>query len=108
MNVLALVGNVCSSVILTPSDRPDGPCTGEFRIAVSRPAGETEADFFDVVVGGRQAEICEMYLDIGRRIGIEGCLAQRFHLVNGDPTSRVVVNARRVELLSPRKATPTA
>ena len=101
MNIVALIGNVASEPdARTTSAGGRRVCT--FRLAVSRPGGE-EADFFTIATWERQAEVCEAYLSVGRRVAIEGrlhhgavCLAESdSHEI--DRTVQVV--ASRVQLL---------
>lgn len=100
MNMVALVGNVAS--------KPDtkvtsgGKTVGSFRLAVSRVGGE-QADFFTVVAWERQAQICDEYLTVGRKIAIEGrLLHSSWRNEKNEARSRVEVVAHRVELLGPR------
>lgn len=99
MNIVALIGNVASDPALTYTTNGKAVCT--FRIAVSRPGGE-DADFFTIASFDRQAEVCNEYLSIGRRIAVEG----RMHYADRDGSGdhRVEVVANRVELLGARQA----
>jgi single-strand DNA-binding protein len=96
MNVVALIGNVATEPEMryTPSGR--AVCT--FRLAVSRPGGE-EADFFSIVTWERQAEVCNEYLSLGRRVAIEGRLHHSTWEAEDGRQSKVEVVASRVELL---------
>jgi single-strand DNA-binding protein len=99
MNLVALIGNVSTDPEIKYTPTGKAICT--FRIAVSRAGGE-QADFFNVVSWERQAEVCNEYLSVGRRVGIEGRL---HHVVreatceNGETRSYVEVIANRVQLL---------
>jgi single-strand DNA-binding protein len=94
MNLVALIGNVATDPEITYANGK-GTCT--FRIAVSRPGGE-QADFFNVSTTERQAEVCNEYLSMGRRVGIEGRLAH----VPSESGSMVEIVASRVQLLGAR------
>jgi single-strand DNA-binding protein len=97
MNMVALVGNVASKPEVRETATGRTCCT--FRLAVSR-IGGTQADFLTVVAWERQAEICGKYIDIGRRIGVEGRLHHTtWKADDGSPRSRVEVIASRVELM---------
>ena len=101
MNVVALVGNVASAP--ETKQTSGGRTVASFRLAVSRIGGE-QADFFTVVTWERQAEICQEYLSVGRRVAIEGrLLHSQWKTEDKQPRSRVEVVAHRVELLGPRK-----
>lgn len=99
MNLVAIIGNVSSQPELTYT--PSGKAVCTFRIAVSRPGGD-EADFFDVLSVERQAEVCAEYLQVGRRVGIEGRLQHSaWEDEEGKRRSKVQVIADRVQLLGP-------
>ena len=107
MNIVAIIGNVASEPELRHTEQGKAVCS--FRIAVSRPGDVQQADFFDVVTVDRQAEICKEFIDIGRRISVQGRMRYRVHDA-GDPIRRTNVElvACRVELLSsiPRSSSP--
>lgn len=97
MNIVAIIGNVASHTVLEHT--PAGRAVCRFRLAVSRPGGDS-ADFFDVVAWERQAELCDKYLHVGRRIGVEGRLHQSFWKAeDGNKKSAIEVVAHRVQLL---------
>jgi single-strand DNA-binding protein len=97
VNIVAVVGNVASEPELRHTSQGRAICT--FRVAVSRPGGE-QADFFTVAAWERQAEVCNQYLAIGRRVAIDGrmhcCLTEA---PDGEHSSRIEIVAHRVELL---------
>lgn len=104
MNIVALIGNLATDPELRHTANGRAVCT--FRIAVSRASGD-QADFFTVVTWERQAEVCQQYLTIGRRVAIEG----RMHHVSWEAAdgrrSRVEVIAHRVHMLgAPRRGEP--
>ena len=97
MNLVAIIGNVASEPKLRHTDSGKAVCS--FRVAISRPGG-LEADFMTVVTWERQAEICDRYLYIGRRVGIEGRLHHSTWEEDDDvQKSKVEVIANRVQLL---------
>lgn len=101
MNIVALVGNVVADPELRYTQA--GKAITNFRIAISRPNGET-ADFINIVCFERQAEIAEEYLSKGRRVGIEGRLSHStWETDAGDKRSKVEVLAHRVHLLGTRQ-----
>ena len=99
MNIVAIIGNVASEPKLRNTSQGRAVCC--FRVAVSRPGDGTTADFFDVVTWERQAEICKQYLDLGRRIAVEGRMHCRsYRDVDDVRRTSVELVASRVELLS--------
>lgn len=60
---------------------PSGVAVASFTVAVDRPfagkQGERQADFIDIVVWQRQAEICHRNLTKGRLVAVEGRLQIR-------------------------------
>ena len=106
MNLVALIGNVASEPELRYSASGKAVCT--FRLAISRPGG-AEADFITCVAWDRQAEICDQYIYIGRRLGIEGKLRQSVWETDDGRKSKVEVVAHRVQLLgAPRSDDETS
>ncbi len=108
MNLVALVGNLATEPELRHTE--DGSktlCT--FRLAVSR-IGSTDADFFNVVTWGRQAEICSQHLSIGRRVAVDGRLRySAWDAPDGTRRSRIEVVAQRIDMLDGgRRRTATA
>ena len=99
MNMVALVGNLASEPQLRQTGNGRAVCT--FRVAVSRVGGE-QADFFTVVAWERQAEVCQEFLTLGRRVGIEGRLHHSTWEAAEGRRSKVEVVAHRVELLGNR------
>jgi len=103
MNLVALIGNVASEPELRYTGSGKAVCS--FRLAISRPGG-TEADFFTIVTWERQAEVCDRYLYIGRRVGVEGRLHQTAAVRTDSEykRSKTEVVAHRVQLLgAPRQ-----
>ena len=97
MNLVALIGNVASAPECRYTDSGKAVCT--FRLAISRPNG-TDADFVTVVAWERQAEVCERYAYVGRRLGVEGRLHHAtWETDEGNRRSAVEVIAHRVQLL---------
>lgn len=104
MNIVAIVGNVASEPELRHTSQGRAICT--FRIAVSRPGSE-EADFFTVAAWERQAEVCNEYLGIGRRIAVDGRMHCRIEdEPDGTRASRIEIVAHRIDLFG--RTTETA
>lgn len=99
MNLVALIGNVAQKPELRYTANGRAVCT--FRLAVSR-SGMEQADFFTVVAWERQAEICGQYLEVGRRVGVEGRLHHSTWDGSAGRRSAVEVVAHRVQLIGSR------
>ncbi|MBI2891030.1 MAG: single-stranded DNA-binding protein [Nitrospirae bacterium] len=62
-----------------------------------------EASFFDVVVFGKQAEVCSEYLGKGRSVLVEGRLRQQRWEKDGQKRSKVEIVADRVRFMGPAR-----
>ena len=63
-------------------------------------ASHQQTQWHNVVVWGRQAEACGMYLHKGRQVYVEGALRSRqYDTANGEPRSIVEIIARQVQFL---------
>ena len=107
MNKIILMGRLTRDpeVRVTPSEKT--VCT--FNLAVDRQfanqSGEREADFINIVVWGKAAELCGISLAKGNRLLVEGRLQLRNYVAK-DGTKRYVteVIANNVEFVE-RKST---
>ncbi len=78
MNAVNIGGRLANDVELRTTT--SGKSVASFRIAVKREyakEGETQADFFNVVVWNRQAENCGKYLKKGSYVTMKGRLQTR-------------------------------
>ena len=76
MNSVNLIGRLTADPDLR--NAKNDTTVGSLRLAIQRPRKDGEdqgAEFVDVTVFGRQAEICKQYLAKGRKIGVEGTVA---------------------------------
>lgn len=75
----------------------------QFSIAVDRPFSkekEKTADFFRIVVFGKQAENCEKFLAKGRLVGVQGRLQNNNYTTQtGEKRYTTEIVAERVEFL---------
>ncbi len=92
-----------------------GTAVSKFSLAINRrrkvdDQWTDEANFFDVVVWGKTAEALTPYLLKGKQIGIQGELRQNRWEQDGQPRSRVEINAFNIQLLGSRtdSASPKA
>lgn len=101
MNVVILIGNLASDVDVR--EVGEGRKVAHFRLAVDRRSSAGGADFVDVSVWEKQAEVCERFLSKGRRVAVDGRLRSRtWDDAEGKRKYGVEVVANSVEFLSPR------
>jgi single-strand DNA-binding protein len=102
INHVVLVGRLTRDAELRYTN--SGLQIGKFSVAINRRRKQgdqwiDEANFFDVVLMGRQAEAIHQYLKKGKQVGIEGELRQDRWEQDGQRRSKVEVYARNVQLL---------
>ncbi len=66
-----------------------------------------EVSYFDIESWGKQAEICEKYLEKGRGIRVVGRLKQNRWEQDGHSRSKIVIVAEHIEFRPKTKATPS-
>lgn len=77
-----------------------GKAVATFTIAVNRGYGKDEADFFRVVVWGKQGENCANYLAKGRQVAIQGRLQNNnYETSTGEKRYTTEIVAHTVEFL---------
>ena len=76
MNFFGIIGNLCSDPKM--GETKSGKVYCRFNVAVSRnytnKNGERLADFFDITVWDKQAELCNQYLTKGSKVSIIGTI----------------------------------
>ncbi len=104
LNKVILIGNLTRDPELRAI--PSGTSVVKFGIAVNRRwknrDGEKveDVDFFNVVVWGKMAEICHMYINKGSPVAVEGRLSSRsWETEDGQKRSTVEVVAENVQFL---------
>lgn len=106
MNRVVLVGNLTKDPEVRTTN--SGSSLTKMRIAVNDrikkgDVWEDYANFFDVVVFGKQAESCAQYLAKGKQIAVDGRLRWRSWENNeGQKRSAVEVIAENVLFLTPK------
>ncbi|KXG73892.1 single-stranded DNA-binding protein [Thermotalea metallivorans] len=100
MNQVILIGRLTRDPELRFT-AGSGKAVATFTIAVNRPfSKENEADFFRIVVWGKQGEHCANYLAKGRLVAIQGRLQNNnFETQTGEKRYTTEVVADRVEFL---------
>ena len=84
---------------------PGGMAIGTLSLAINRKVKKgqewtDEANYFDVVIFGKQAESLQRFLTKGKQIGVSGFLKQeRWTDQNGANRSRVTIVANDIQLL---------
>ena len=99
MNTVNLIGNLATDVEV--KDVGDEKRVANFLLAVNRRTRDGGADFLNIAVWDRQAEVCGRYLSKGQRVGIDGYLRTRSWEEDGKRRRDVDVVARSVDFLSP-------
>ncbi|WP_455090152.1 single-stranded DNA-binding protein [Peptoanaerobacter stomatis] len=103
MNQVTMIGRLTKDVELRYSSKSGTP-VARFMIAVDRPYAkkedEIQADFFNVVVWGRNGENCNKYLKKGLLVALHGSL-QNNHYTDKDGIKRynVEILATTVEFI---------
>lgn len=110
MNRVVLVGRLTKEPELRVT--PSGVPVATFTLAVNRPfknaAGETEADFINVVVWRKPAENVANFLKKGSLSGVDGRIQTRSY--DGQDGKRVYVTevlAESVQFLEPKRESAT-
>jgi single-strand DNA-binding protein len=102
VNHVILIGRLTRDAELKYTSGGMAVC--KFAIAVNkrRKHGEQwvdEANFFDIVLWGKQGESLNQYLVKGKQVAVEGELHQNRWEQDGQSRSKVEVNANNVQLL---------
>jgi single-strand DNA-binding protein len=102
LNHVTLIGRLTRDAELKYTSGGQAVC--KFSIAVNRrkkngDQWEDEANFFDVVVWGRQGESLNQYLVKGKMVGVSGELRQDRWQQDGQNRSKVEIVADYVQLL---------
>jgi single-strand DNA-binding protein len=105
MNSVNLIGRLTRDPELRTADETS---VGNMRVAVQRPKRDG-ADYVDVTVFGRQAEVCAGYLTKGRRVAVTGRLRHsEWQAQDGSRRQRLEVVADQVDFLDrPRTEQPS-
>lgn len=103
INRVIIIANTTRDVELKST--PSGASVANFSIASNRKykAGDEtkeEVSYFDCVVWGKLAELCEKYVKKGDKVGIEGRLQQRRWEADGKKASKVEIVVENVQFLS--------
>ncbi len=102
INHVVLVGRLTRNAELKYTN--NGQAVSKFSIAVNSRRKKDdqwvdEAHFFDITYWGKAAEAVQPYLLKGKQVGVEGSLRQDRWEQDGQPRSKVVINANNVMLL---------
>jgi single-strand DNA-binding protein len=102
LNHVTLIGRLTRDAELKYTSSGQAVC--KFSIAVNRrrkngDQWEDEANFFDIVLWGRQGEALNQYLVKGKMIGVEGELRQDRWQQDGQNRSKVEIVANNLQLL---------
>jgi len=102
INHVVLVGRLTRDAELKYTAGGQAVC--KFSVAVNRrkkngDQWEDEANYFDVVLWGRQGESLNQYLSKGKSVGVEGELRQDRWQQDGQNRSKVEIVANNIQLL---------
>jgi single-strand DNA-binding protein len=102
LNHVTLIGRLTRDAELKYTANGQAVC--KFSIAVNRrrrngDQWEDEANFFDIVLWGRQGESLNQYLVKGKMVGIDGELRQDRWQQDGQNRSKVEIVANNLQLL---------
>ena len=105
MNKIHIIGNV----VHTPNVRStnSGMKVCSFSVAVKRrfknpQTGDYDTDFFDVQAWRQTAELCEKYLEKGRKVAVVGAMQSRDYEKDGVKKRVWELVADEVEFLTPK------
>lgn len=103
INRVIIIANTTRDVEL--KNTPSGASVANFSIASNRKykAGDEtkeEVSYFDCVVWGKLAELCEKYVKKGDKVGVEGRLQQRRWETDGKKASKVEIVVENIQFLS--------
>ena len=107
VNHVILIGRLTRDAELKYTSGGQPVC--KFGLAINRRKKQgdqwvDEANFFDVVLWGRLAELLKEYLQKGKQVAIEGSLRQERWEQDGQSRSRVEVVAESIQLLGSSQA----
>ena len=102
INHVVLVGRLTKDAELKYIASGQAVC--KFSIAINRrrkvgEQWEDEANFFDIVLWGRQGESLSQYLQKGKLVGVEGELRQDRWQQDGQNRSKIEIVANNIQLL---------
>jgi single-strand DNA-binding protein len=102
INSVVLVGRLTRDAELKYTAGGQAVC--KFSVAVNRrkkngDQWEDEANYFDIVLWGRQGEALNQYLLKGKSVGVEGELRQDRWQQDGQNRSKVEIVANNIQLL---------
>ena len=102
LNRVVLIGRLVRDAELKYTASGQAVC--KFSIAVNRKKKngdqwEDEANFFDIVVWGRQGESIHQYLLKGKMVGVDGELRQDRWQQDGQNRSKIEIIANNLQLL---------
>ena len=102
INHVVLIGRLTRDAELKYTANGQAVC--KFSVAVNRrrkngDQWEDEANYFDIVLWGRQGEAINQYLLKGKSIGVEGELRQDRWQQDGQNRSKIEIVANNIQLL---------
>ncbi|MGL5693288.1 MAG: single-stranded DNA-binding protein [Peptostreptococcaceae bacterium] len=107
MNNIVLIGNLANDPELSYVGELNKPIT-KFRLAVQRnyknKEGLTDTDFINIVVWGKKAETCALYLQKGKLVAVDGSLRiDQYISSTGENKYMTKVEAHNIKFLDKSK-----
>jgi single-strand DNA-binding protein len=102
LNHVVLIGRLTRDAELKYTANGQAVCKFSIAVNRSRKNGdqwEEEANFFDIVVWGKQGESLNQYLVKGKMVGVDGALRQDRWQQDGQNRSKVEIVANYLQLL---------
>jgi single-strand DNA-binding protein len=102
LNHVVLIGRLTRDAELKYTANGQAVCKFSIAVNRSRKNGdqwEDEANFFDIVVWGKQGEAINQYLVKGKMVGVDGALRQDRWQQDGQNRSNVEIVANYLQLL---------
>lgn len=102
MNQAFLIGNIVRDPEVKTTNAGIKVCN--FTIAINRRMknnGEQQTDFFNIVAWRQLAELCEKYLNKGKKVAVIGSIQTRTYEKDGVKRTAWDILADEVEFLSP-------
>lgn len=109
MNHVSIIGNLTKAPDVRKTQ--SGLTCASFSVAVQRPKdknGVVGTDFISCKAWGKTAEVCERYLDKGRKVAVIGHITTGSYEKNGQKHYTTDVTVDKIEFLTPRSDAQTA
>ena len=100
MNQITIIGNLTRIPEMRTTSTGREVCN--FNVAVNRRGKDAGCDYFKVAAWGELANVCQKYLDKGKKVCIVGSVFANAYMKDGQPQAQMEITASEVEFLTPR------